>query len=907
MTISMNEIRARAVAFANEYKDDFNEDAEAKSFWDDFFEVFGVSRRRVGSFEHKVVMIDGKGYVDLLWKGVILIEHKSRGKDLDKAYNQARDYLPGLKDREFPRYVLVSDFARFRLYDLEERTEHEFWLVDLHKNIEKFGFMSGHQRQLYPPQDPVNVKAAEMMGQLHDKLKEENYTGHDLEVYLVRLLFCLFADDTTIFEKNAFREYIDKNTNEDGSDLAGHLETLFDVLNTAEEKRLKNLDERLRAFPYVNGGLFEERLRMAAFDSSMRTLLLNCATLDWSRISPAIFGSLFQSVMNPVERRALGAHYTEERNILKVVRSLFLDELFEEFEKAKGNQRRLEQLHQRIASMRFLDPACGCGNFLVLAYRELRLLEIEILKEKTKGNQLQTVLDVTKLSRINVDQFYGIEIEEFPAQIAQVALWLMDHQMNMILSNAFGLYYRRLPLKTKPGILRGNALTEDWKALVAPSLLSFILGNPPFVGSKFLDDGQKAEMKEVFGDSKNSGILDYVSAWYVKSAEYIQGTNIRVGLVSTNSITQGEQVGPLWTPLLNKYGIKINFAHRTFRWSSEAKGKAAVHCVIIGFSQVESEEPPLFDYDTPESEAHLIKAKHINPYLVDAPDVLLFSRTEPISDAPKIGIGNKPIDNGNYLFTKEEMDEFIAEEPRAANWFHPWIGSDELINGYVRYCLWLGDCPPEELRKMPLAMKRVEAVRDFRLASKSKSTQKLADTPTRFHVENMPKTPYVVIPEVSSERRRFIPIGFLGPDVLCSNLVKIVSDASLYHFGILTSSMHMSWVRYVCGRLKSDYRYSKDIVYNNFPWPEPTENQRKSIERAAQGVLDARTQFKNSTLADLYDPLSMPKELVQAHNALDAEVEKAYGKRFNGDSERVRFLFERYLELVNTKNVTVVN
>lgn len=899
MTIGLNEIKTRAIAFANEYKHDFNEDAEAKTFWNDFFDVFGVNRRRVATFEKMVKTIDGKGYIDLLWKGVILVEHKSRGKDLDKAFQQAKDYIPGLKNSELPKYILVSDFARFRLYNLEDGDQHEFWLVDLPKNIHLFGFMSGHQKQLYPPQDPVNIKAAEMMGKLHDQLKSIDYFGHDLEVYLVRLLFCLFADDTGIFEKNAFREYIETRTNEDGSDLALHLEALFDILNTPEDKRLKNIDESLKGFQYVNGGLFEERLRIASFDSSMRKALLDCATLDWGRISPAIFGSLFQSVMNPVERRAIGAHYTEEKNILKVIKSLFLDDLWHEFDKVKNNPKRLDQFHQKLSSLKFLDPACGCGNFLVISYRELRMLEIEILKKKYEGHQIQQVLDISHLSRINVDQFYGIEVEEFPAQIAQVAMWLMDHQMNMLLSSEFGLYFIRLPLKTRPGITKGNALTEDWRKVAEPKDLSYILGNPPFVGSKFLSDEQRAEMNTIFTSSKNSGILDYVSAWYVKAAEFIKDTDIKVGFVSTNSITQGEQVGPLWDLLLNKFGINIQFAHRTFKWSSQARGKAAVHCVIIGFALAQPEEPMLFDYDTPEAEAHQMKVKHINPYLVDAPDALLFNRSKPICDVPQIGIGNKPIDDGNYLFTKEEKDAFILIEPLAEKWFRPWIGSDEFINGFQRYCLWLGECPPDELRKMPEVMKRVENVRQKRLESKSKPTIKLASTPTRFHVENMPKSSFIVIPKVSSEKREFIPIGFLSPDYLASDLVFIVPDASLFHFGILTSSMHMAWVRYVCGRLKSDYRYSIGVVYNNFPWPNSTDAQKTSIEKAAKAVLDARSMFPKSSLADLYDPLSMPKELLQAHNNLDREVEKAYGKRFEDDAERVKFLFERYLSMTH--------
>lgn len=846
-------------------------------------------------------MTDGRdGYIDLLWKGVILVEHKSRGKNLDRAFQQAKDYFPGISDNDLPRYILVSDFARFRLYDLDDGKQYEFHLEKLADHIHLFGFMTGYQRQIYPPQDPVNIKAAEAMGMLHDQLKASGYIGYNLEVYLVRLLFCLFADDTGIFEKNAFREYVDTKTRQDGSDLGPHLSMIFEVLNTPADKRQTTLDEELRSFPYVDGGLFAERIPPASFDRLMRYQLLSCAALDWSRISPAIFGSLFQSVMRDDERRELGAHYTEEKNILKVIKPLFLDDLWAEFEKVKNSPRRLEQFHQKIAGMKFLDPACGCGNFLVIAYRELRLLELEVIRieQKRSKGQMQNVLDIQNLSRINVDQFYGIEIEEFPAQIAQVALWLMDHQMNMLVSAAFGIYYIRLPLTKQPGIFCKNALRIDWEDIIKPDELSFILGNPPFVGSKFLSREQRDEMDFVFDGTNGSGILDYVTAWYIKAARYIYGTNIRVGFVSTNSITQGEQVGVLWNILINKFGVKIHFAHRTFKWSSEARGKAAVHCVIVGLGLIEPSECFIFDYETVDADPFKMKVNRINPYLVDAPDVLLKNRKKPICDVPLAGIGNKPIDNGNYLFTKDEKDIFLRKEPKAERWMKPWMGADEFINGYQRYCLWLGDCSPEELRSMPEVMKRVEAVRQYRLSRSSKPTIKLAATPTRFHVENMPTVPFVLIPKVSSERRKYIPMGLMEPDCLCSDLVHIIPHTNLYHFGVLTSGMHMAWVRYVCGRLESRYRYSIGIVYNNFPWPRPSAKQRAAIEKAGNKVLEVRGRYPKACLADLYDPLTMPTDLQKAHDVLDATVERAYGKRFNTDAERVAHLFERYQEIV---------
>lgn len=937
MPLSWNEIRDRALSFSREWSDECSEDAEAKSFWDGFFNVFGITRRRVASFETPVKRDIGTGYIDLLWKGVLLVEHKSRGKDLDRAARQAFDYFCGLKERDLPRYVLVSDFARFRLYDLDSGEQHNFPLADFSKNIKLFGFIAGYQTRSFGQQDPVNVQAAEKLGRLHDQFKATGYEGHPLEVLLVRLLFCLYAEDTALFERRAFQDYLEQRTAEDGSDLGMHLAQLFQVLDTAPEKRLKTLDEQLAAFPYVNGQLFSEVHLITACDRAMRETLLDCCSLDWSRISPAIFGSLFQSIMDEKERRNLGAHYTSETNILKLIHPLFLDELWAEFEKSKRNRNQLFEFLKKLSTLQFFDPACGCGNFLVIAYRELRLLELAVLRHVRQHDQL--MLDVFQLIGVNVDQFHGIEIEEWPARIAEVALWLTDHQMNLKVSEEFGQYFARLPLKKSPHIVHGNALRLDWNDVVRPWRLSYLLGNPPFVGSKFLKDDQRREVEIVFKGTKGSGVLDYVACWYRKAVEYITPPSLptlpdpplsgwaqaetelgipldkggtwggRCAFVSTNSICQGEQVGILW-PDLYRRGLKIHFAHRTFQWNSEARGKAAVHCVIVGFGLQEAAEKWLFDYDTPKSEPHAVKAVNINPYLVDGPNVVLQSRSKPLCSVPEIGIGNKPIDGGHYLFTTDGKADFLLKEPAAAKWFRRWLGSDEFINGYERWCLWLGDCPPDELRKMPEVLKRVESVRLFRLGigpnSKGniaeklppESTQKLAAIPTRFHVENMPKGAYLVIPEVSSERRNFIPIGFEQPETLCSNLVKIVGDSTLYHFGILSSTMHNAWMRAVCGRLKSDYRYSSGIVYNNFPWPEPNKAQQTVIEKAGQGVLAARAKFPLSTLADLYDPLTMPPELVKAHQQLDRAVDTAYGKTgFATEAERVAFLFEHYQKL----------
>ncbi len=582
MALSWNEIRSRALNFSKEWAGAWNENADGKPFLIDFFEVFGISRRKVATFEHKVKKLDDHGgYIDLLWRGVILIEMKSRGKNLDKAFQQAKDYLPGLQEHEFPKYILISDFENFRLYDLEEDTTIDFKLSELVTNVQNFGYLLGYQKKFFKDQDPANIKAAELMGKLHDRLKEIGYTGHPLEVYLVRILFCLFSEDTTIFEKQQFQDYIEQRTNIDGSDLAAKLQELFQVLNTPIEKRFRNLDEQLSAFPYVNGKLFEEILPVASFDSKMRQSLLNCCGIDWSKISPAIFGSMFQSVMEPEERRNLGAHYTSEKNILKLIKPLFLDDLWTEFRNVKENKNKLEDFHKKLRSLKFLDPACGCGNFLVITYRELRLLELEILRTLHKTGQ--RVLDVSRIIWLDIDQFSGIEIEEFPARIAEVAMWLIDHQMNMAVSQEFGEYFIRLPLQKAADIRNDDALEIDWQSIVQPSELSYIIGNPPFSGSKIMKQCQRDQIVKLFEGIDGAGILDFVTGWYIKAAKYIHGTRIKVGFVSTNSIVQGEQVSILWGTMLNKYQIKIHFAHRTFKWSNEARGKAAVFCVIIGF------------------------------------------------------------------------------------------------------------------------------------------------------------------------------------------------------------------------------------------------------------------------------------------------------------------------------------
>ena len=917
MALSWNEIKERAVTFSKEWEKDFNEKAEAKSFMDAFFNVFGINRRRVATFETNVKNETGKqGFIDLLWKGKILIEFKSKGKDLDKAHDQAIGYFSGLKDNELPRYILVSDFANFRLYDLEENTQIEFQLKDLVNNVQAFGFIAGYEQKTYEDQDPVNIKAAELMGKLHDKLKDIGYEGHPLEVYLVRVLFCLFAEDTTIFEKQLFQDYIEQRTSEDGSDLAGKLQEIFQVLNTPPEKRFKNLDEQLNKFPYVNGRLFEEVLPIASFDSKMRHALLECCYLDWGLISPAIFGSMFQAVMNKDERRNLGAHYTSEKNILKLIEPLFLDELYDEFESVKGNRNKLIDFHKKLGNLKFLDPACGCGNFLVITYRELRILEIEILKVLSRKEMFTNIKNVALL---DVDQMYGIEIEEFPARIAEVAMWLIDHQMNQKLSKEFGVYFLRLPLQKAANILHANALQTDWATLIKPRITetyfydmgkkevagkveavrddyAYILGNPPFIGKQLQNQRQKEDLELVFKELKGTGVLDYVACWYLKSAQYIQNTTIKVAFVSTNSVAQGEQVGVLWNELFSKYKIKIHFAHRTFRWSNEAKGNAAVHVVIIGFANFDTSNKKLFDYEDIKGDPHEIIVKNINPYLVEGKDLVVLKRTTPISKVPEISFGSMPNDGGHFLFTDEEKNEFLKIEPNANKFIKPILSTKEFLNGKKRWCLWLTDIKPNELRELPEIGKRIQLVKDLRASSDRDATKKLASFPTLFGENRQPSTDYILIPRHSSENRKYIPMGFFDKTYIASDSCLFVANAELFHFGVLTSEMHMAWVRNVCGRIKSDFRYSNEIVYNNYPWPlNLTEKQIKSIEICAQKVLDIRKEFPDSSLADLYDIIAMPPKLIKAHQELDKAVDAAYrSKPFESEAKRMEFLFELY-------------
>jgi type I restriction-modification system DNA methylase subunit len=907
MPLSWNEIKNRAVSFSKRWSEARRERAEAQTFWNEFFDIFGISRRKVASFEEPVRNLSGDTeFIDLFWKGRLIAEHKSRGGNLGKAHTQAAGYVQNLinegRGEEVPQYILVSDFARFALHDLEA-TEPQNQTIDFHLaalpgNIRAFAFIAGYQTRRLDPEDPANFDAVALLGNLHDRLEEGGYTGHALERFLVRILFCLFADDTGIFEPDTFKFYLDDRTRPDGSDLGAQLARFFGILNTPRDRRQRNLDDDLANLPYVNGELFSEDLGFAEFNAAMRTALVSCCTFHWDRISPAIFGSLFQAVMQPRERRQIGAHYTSERDILKLINSLFLDDLRTELRAARASKPKLRELHDKIAAIKFLDPACGCGNFLVVTYRELRRLEIAILRE-LYGDELSEG-DLRAECRVDVDQMYGIEIEEWPARIAEVAMWLMDHQMNNEVFDAFGKSLVRLPLTKSAKITVNNALRIDWRGIVAPGECSYILGNPPFVGKKARNAMQTEDMDLVFGKIKGAGVLDYVCCWYLRAAEYIEGYGVRVAFVSTNSITQGEQPGVLWNALFGDHALKVHFAHRTFAWESEARGMAHVHVVIIGFGQSNAPDKRIYDYEMDPNHPTLTPARNISPYLVEGGDMALRNRTTPISNVPEIQFGNMPNDDGNLLLTDSEKESITVGDRRITKYLRPFISAKEYLHGETRWCLWLVDAPPSDLNGIPEIRRRAEAVQAYRSQSTRKTTRELARYPSVFGEIRQPTTRYVLFPRHTSEQRPYIPISYFSPRHIVADSCLFVANASLYHFGVLSSLMHMAWVRQVCGRIKSDYRYSNNLVYNNYPWPEDvSEKQRERVERCAQGVLDARAAFPNSMLADLYDPVAMPPRLVKAHADLDRAVDRCYrAQPFTSERLRIEYLFALYERLI---------
>lgn len=909
MRLSWNEIRARAAAFSKEWGGAYYEKGETQSFYNDFFHVFGVKRRSVARYEQHVKKLDDKaGFIDLFWPGVLIVEQKSAGRDLIKAYGQAGEYFDALKESDRPRYILVSDFQTFELYDLDEREITKFSLSDLAKQVEKLGFILGVQKRTFKDQDPVNIKAAELVGRLHDALEESGYIGNDLERFLVRLVFCLFADDTGVFEpRGIFLDFLETRTREDGSDLGGFLSKLFEVLDTPEPQRSTALDADLAEFPYVNGALFSGSTRIPDFNAKMREALIEASRFDWSPISPAIFGSLFQSVMDKEERRKAGAHYTTEKNILKVIGPLFLDDLRAEYERIKslkvGRRARLDEFHQRLSTLRFLDPACGCGNFLVIAYRELRLLELDVLQASYKdGDQL--VLDVSALSCVDVDQFAGIEIGEFAARIAETAMWMMDHIMNNRLSLAFGKSFVRIPLKKSPVIANADALSIDWSTVLPSQKCTYVLGNPPFVGHQWRDKAQQEGMHAVWGRKGQVNRLDYVTCWFRKAVEYVPAnSSIRIGFVATNSISQGEQASILWSWLYEQH-IHIQFAHRTFQWTSESRGKAAVHCVIVGLARTAPKACTIFDYPDIRGEPVAATVPRINAYLMNAPHILVPTRTQAPQGFPSLFQGSKPADGArlkgpdgtyhttsNLILDDQEREEILKREPALSRWIRPYVGGRELTSGEKRWCLWLRDAKPADIKASPELQTRLDRVRNGRLKSPTESVRDFAATPWLFTQDRQPDSDYLAIPEVSSETREYIPMCILSSDVIGSNKLLLLPNAELWIFAVLTSAIHMGWMRTVSGRLKSDYSYSP-TVYNSFPWPDLVQADKVALEQVAQKILDARAAFPDESLANLYDPSTMPARLRNAHLANDKFVDRLYLKGgFTSERARVEHLF----------------
>ena len=912
-----------------------NEQQDTQKFWVDLLiNVLGIPSNTIDSFVDFERKVRGRRIDVFVSDHNFLCEQKSWGIDLDKPeprnggmetpLQQAMWYARHLPYSERPRWVMTCNFGTFRLYDLDnerpEDTVQEFSLEELPDSLYLLSFLTSNETSRLHKEQQLSIEAGAYVSRLYDALAKQYHhieekderaqeEQRSLNVLITRIIFLLYAEDADLLQSHqAFGRYCEG----DPAKLRRKLVDLFETIDTPLEQRDEYMDEDLAAFPYVNGGLFADS---SIIVPQMTSEILEAITdasqdFDWREISGVIFGGVFEGTLNPETRHAGGMHYTSVENIERCLKPLFLDELWDELHEAEGERtaakrkQALARLHDKVASITIGDPACGSGNFLTEAYRQLRTIENRIIEDELSeetGNAGQTSLVIAQDSpvRVSLDQLYGIEINDFAVSVAKTALWITEEQMLRKTQEIYvGYDFDFLPLRSLSNLHEGNALKTDWSE-VFPDDLTYLVGNPPFLAARNQTKEQKAELLEVFDGAKNAGNIDYCGAWYMKAARFTQGKRTRCALVSTNSICQGEQVANLWKPL-HDLGIHIDFAHNTFRWDNEAADKAHVFCVIVGFSR-ENCEKRLYVHDTPDAAEVKKAAKSINAYLSDAPDAFIWNRNKPICDVPKIGIGNKPIDGGFYLFADEEKTDFLNKEPGAESYFHRWIGSREFLHGESRWCLYLGDAAFAELKELPRCRERIEAVREYRLASKSAPTRKLADRPAHFHVENMPKGNSIVVPKVSSERRRYIPMGFVGPETLCSDLVFLIPNASLYHFGVLQSQFHNAWMRTVAGRLKSDYRYSGGIVYNNFVWPEPTVSQREEVERCAQAVLDARDAQEGATLADMYDPKNETffPELMAAHRALDAAVEAAYGVDFGGDEERiVAHLFNLYAKKV---------
>lgn len=905
--LAWNQIRKNAAAFVKEWSGETYEKGESQSFWTDLFEVYGMRRRNVAKFEAQAKRITGgTGFIDVFWPGMMVAEQKSMGKDLDAAEDQAMDYLTNLSEAEMPRYVVTCDFQTFRVRDLEAPAEDAsvtFALEDLPTEAERLGFIAGYQKRSFGSEEQAaaSVKAAQLMASLYEELEKSGYDEHQASIFLVRTLFALFADDSGLWERDLFLEYLENRTSPDGSDLGGALATLYQALNKPPEKRMSKADELIQRFPYVNGSVFGETIEIPYFDKTMRDKLIAACYFNWGEISPAIFGSLFQAVKSKDARRALGEHYTTETNILKVIEPLFLDELRQRFIDNQHNARGLRKLQQDMGQLRFLDPACGCGNFLIVAYREMRALELSILKrlQELDPASAQMVLDASELLSVKMTSFYGIELEEWPATIAQTAMFLVDHQANQDMALALGLAPDMLPLVTSSTIRVCNALQADWAELVPASDNVYIFGNPPFLGHATRSDDQAADLREVW-NRKDIGRLDYVTGWYKKAIDYFGDLHGRWAFVSTNSIVQGEPVPALFGPVMAA-GWRIRFAHRTFAWTSEAPGAAAVHCVILGFDKATKPSARLFSYMNLREAPAEEPTRTINGYLVDAPNVLVDQRREPLSpELPKVVFGNMPRDGGHLLIEPEDFEDVMAD-PCAAKYVRRFVGAKALIHKQDRWCLWLVDLDPADVPRSPVLKSRLEAVRNFRASSSAPSTRAMAATPHLFGQRSQPSVQYLCIPRHVGEDRRYFPVASLDPEAIVGDSNFEAPDPDGYLFGVLSSSMFLTWLKTVGGRLKSDLRFSNTLVWNNLPLPPREAATRQKIIDAGHGVMAARDLHPERSLAAHYNSLAMDRQLVKAHDKLDAVVDRAFGAKrtCTTEKERQEILFARYADLTS--------
>jgi hypothetical protein len=902
---SWNQIRSNAAAFAARWEDATEENAEAQTFWNEFFAIFGVDRRRVATFERRAkrTSTTGRGRIDLFWAGTLIAEHKSLGNDLMAAEDQAFDYLDSIEQEQLPEYAVASDFRHIRITSITDGDSVTFDLSDLPKEIDRFGFIAGYAKRDFSPEaeEAANIEAARLMARLYEALSQHGYEGHEASVLMTRLLFLLFGDDTGMWEKGLFHEFVAARTSEDGTDLGPQLALLFQVLNT-DEPRPAALDELLTRFPWVNGGLFADRLNIPTFNKSMRIALLDCCGFDWGAISPAVFGSLFQAVKSKEARRELGEHYTTETNILKVIRPLFLDELRADFEAARKSKNRLVRLQDHLAELRLLDPACGCGNFLVVAYREMRRLELDILlalRELSGSGEMR--LDATLNIKVGLEQFSGIEIEEWPARIAETAMFLVDHQMNLELAAEFGLAPDRLPIRHEANIHIGNAARVEWSEVIEISDDLLILGNPPFHGMSLMNAEQQEDNRLAFSEIDSEGLrtgrLDYVAVWYAKAFKTLAGTKARAAFVSTSSLTQGEQARTM-QPLMRRAGYKIDFAHRTFRWTSEAPSAAAVHVVVVGFSAEDLKiKRRLFDYPTITSDPVEVTATYINSYLVDWSGEIPKKRRRPLlAGLPIATQGSKPADGGNLIVEPDEYEE-VASDEIAVKYLRPYRGAREMLHDLDRWCLWLVDATPSDLSNSEVIRARLEKVAEMRRKSPTESVREAAETPHLFTQNRQPERRYAVLPQTSSENRDYIPGGFFEPNVVVSNALYMWRDAPLWLFGYLQSAAFMAWTRTFSGRLKSDFQIAPDLIYSTFPFIKPSAQKKTQIESLTQAMLDTRDEWPEESLATLYGANSMPGNLRKAHRDLDRAIDGLYRLTRPTEGARLRALLARYAKL----------